>query len=61
MFNIFASNPTKKLRKKFNQKLEDAMLAQRSGDIRKYSELTEQAEALRIELEKAEGESTKKA
>ena len=61
MFNIFASNPTKKLRKKFNQKLEDAMLAQRSGDIRKYSELTEQAEALRIELEKAEDDSTKKA
>lgn len=59
MFNIFALNPTKKLRKKFNQKLEQAMHAQRAGDIRKYSELTEQAEALRIKLEKAETDDNK--
>lgn len=37
MFSIFKSDPTKKLRKQHALKLENAMLAQRKGDIRTYS------------------------
>ena len=46
MFSIFKSDPTKKLRKLHESKLEQAMLAQRNGDIRTYSMLTEEAEEL---------------
>lgn len=54
MLGLFKANPTKKIRKNFNAKLEEAMHAQRAGDMRKYAELSEQAEALRIELENLE-------
>jgi hypothetical protein len=46
MFSFLKSDPTKKLRKERDAILEKAMLAQRSGDIRGYSELTAQAESL---------------
>tara|TARA_R110002153_G_scaffold108951_2_gene249663 strand:- start:1832 stop:2011 length:180 start_codon:yes stop_codon:yes gene_type:complete len=46
MFSFFKSDPTKKLRKTYDQISTDAMLAQRKGDIRKYSELTAEAEKL---------------
>ncbi len=54
MFGLFKSDPTEKLSKKYHEKLRQAMEAQRAGDIRKYSELTEQAEALHTELESAQ-------
>ena len=37
MLSIFKSDPGKKLRKSYNLKLEQAMIAQRNGDIRNYS------------------------
>jgi hypothetical protein len=46
MFSFFKSNPTKKLRKTYDMKLEQAMLAQRKGDIKGYSMLTAEAEKL---------------
>lgn len=46
MFNFFKSDPTKKLEKQYKEKLEEALLAQRNGDIRTYSMLTEEAEGL---------------
>jgi hypothetical protein len=46
MFGLFKSNPGKKLRKLYDQKSTDAMLAQRKGDIMTYSTLTAEAEAL---------------
>lgn len=46
MFSFFKSDPTKKLRKTYDKLSTDAMLAQRKGDIRKYSELTAEAEKL---------------
>ena len=56
MFSLFKSDPAKKLKKQHAALLEKAMLAQRSGDIRTYSQLTTDAEAIYkqiIELEAA--------
>jgi hypothetical protein len=47
MFSIFKANPVKKLNKSLNAKLEQAMHAQRSGDIKGYSQLTVEAEQIR--------------
>jgi hypothetical protein len=55
MFSLFKKDPTKKLNKAYSEKLEQAMQAQRKGDIQTYSELTSEAEALYkqiLELEK---------
>ncbi|MGB3727383.1 MAG: DUF6435 family protein [Glaciecola sp.] len=56
MFGLFKSNPTKKMRKQYDIKLEQAMLAQRKGDIKTYSMLTAEAEALWAEIQKIESE-----
>lgn len=51
MFGLFPRNPVKKLQKQYEQKLEKAMQAQRSGDIKTYSLLSEEAQALHAEIE----------
>lgn len=51
MFGLFKSDPNKKLRKKYDQLLEQAMHAQRNGDMRLYAELTQQSEALWQQIE----------
>ncbi len=51
MFGFFQRNPSKKLRKQYDLKLEQAMLAQRKGDIKTYSMLTAEAEELWSEIE----------
>lgn len=51
MFDFLKSDPKKRLDKEYKTLLEQAMQSQRNGDIRKYSELTELAEAKRKELE----------
>lgn len=56
MFGLFKSNPSKKLRKAYDQKSTDAMLAQRKGDIMTYSTLTAEAEALWEQIEAIERE-----
>lgn len=55
MFNLFKSNPHKKRQKAYEAKLTEAMQAQRNGDIRRYSTLQEEAEAIYVQLE-AQGE-----
>ncbi|WP_149980132.1 DUF6435 family protein [Pseudoalteromonas rhizosphaerae] len=55
MFSFFKKDPTKKLHKQLSMKLEQAMHAQRNGDIRKYSELSFEADQIDkqiIEIEK---------
>ncbi|MCE8002634.1 DUF6435 family protein [Billgrantia ethanolica] len=52
MFAIFRRDPTKRLQKAYERKLEEAMLASRNGDMRANAALTEQAEALRLEIER---------
>lgn len=56
MFSMFKSDPVKKLKKQLAQKQEQAMLAQRSGDLRKFAVLTEESEALNKEIEQLESE-----
>jgi hypothetical protein len=50
MFSIFKSNPIKKLTKLHSIKLEQAMQAQRRGDIRNYALLTSEAEQIHKEI-----------
>lgn len=54
MFGIFKSDPVKKLKKQHANKLEQAMHAQRNGDIRLYSQLTVEAEAIYEEIKALE-------
>jgi hypothetical protein len=53
MFSFLKSDPLKKLNKEYGELLEKAMQAQRGGDIRLYSELTEQAEAVKVKIDEA--------
>ncbi len=46
MFGLFKKDPVKKLRQQYDQKLEQAMLAQRSGNLRLFADLTAESEAL---------------
>ena len=54
MFSLFKRSPTKKLRKQYDCLLEKAMLAQRKGDIKSYSMLTQDAEKLWQQIEAIE-------
>jgi hypothetical protein len=54
MFGFLKADPVKKLRKTYDQKSTDAMLAQRKGDIKTYSMLTAEAEGLWKEIETLE-------
>ncbi len=51
MFTLFRRDPIKKQRKRYDALLEQAMHAQRNGDIKTYSNLTAEAEALWAEIE----------
>ncbi|MDP4639310.1 MAG: DUF6435 family protein [Pseudomonadales bacterium] len=50
MFEFLKQDPLKKLNKAYQQKLTQALTAQRNGNIRGYSLLTEEAEAIRLEI-----------
>lgn len=50
MFSMFKKDPLKKLNKLYGEKLEDAMHAQRNGDMRLYAQLTSDAEEIRKEI-----------
>ena len=52
MFSFLKSDPTKKLQKKYEQLLEQAMQFQRNGDIKSYSMVTSEAEKIREEIER---------
>ncbi|WP_306521176.1 DUF6435 family protein [Rheinheimera sp.] len=51
MFNWLKPDPVKKLRRQYDAKLEQAMLAQRSGNLRLFADLTAESEALWQQLE----------
>lgn len=51
MFGMFRSSPLKKWQKEHEALLTQAFQAQRNGDIRQYSMLTAEAEALREKIE----------
>ena len=51
MFSFLRADPLKKLNKAYQKKLGEALQAQRNGNISGYSLLTEEAEALRAEIQ----------
>jgi len=50
MFSLFKKNPIKKLDKRYEAKLEQAMQAQRKGDIKSYAMITAEAEEIKVEM-----------
>ncbi|MDZ7671079.1 MAG: DUF6435 family protein [Gammaproteobacteria bacterium] len=50
---FFKRDPAKKLKRAYQQKLESAMHAMRRGDVRGNAQLMEEAEKIRIELERS--------
>jgi hypothetical protein len=50
MFSIFKKDPIKKLDKAYEAKLEQAMLAQRNGDIKSYAMITNEAENIKKQM-----------
>ena len=57
MFSLFKSDPVKKLEKKYDELLEKGMQAQRNGDIKTYSLLTEEAEAILAQIKQLKSAS----
>lgn len=51
MFGLFGGSPIKKWQKEHEVLLHKAFQAQRNGDIRQYSMLTAEAEAIREKIE----------
>jgi hypothetical protein len=51
MFGLFKKDPRKNLEKEYYAKLEEAMHAQRNGDIKEYSELTAEAEKIQSQIQ----------
>ncbi len=58
MLSFLKRDPTNKLTKQYCVKLEQAMLAQRKGDIRLYSSITAEAEALKADIDRIKSETT---
>ncbi|WP_413694364.1 DUF6435 family protein [Psychromonas sp. KJ10-2] len=46
MFSLFKKDPLKQLNKQLSAKLEEAMHAQRNGDIKRYSQLSFEAQEI---------------
>lgn len=59
MLGLFKTDPLKKAKKKYQDKLTEAMTAQRSGDIQGFAKLSSEAELLFKELEQLEREKNK--
>ncbi len=62
MLSWLKADPVKKLRKRYHEKLEAAMHAQRNGDIKSYSMLSKEADALwqQINMEEQKSSSARK-
>jgi hypothetical protein len=56
MFGFLKRDPLKQLNKEYGQILEQAMHAQRNGDIEGYSRLSEKADALYKEIQQLESQ-----
>ena len=54
MMALFKRDPTKKLKKAYQQKMEAAMHAMRRGDVRENAMLVAEADKLREEIEALE-------
>ena len=59
MFGWLKSDPIKKLDKQYQDKLKEAMETQRNGNIRRYAELTQEAESIRESMETLKAKTQK--
>jgi hypothetical protein len=59
MFSMFKPNPTKKLNKLLFAKLEEAMHAQRNGDIKGYAQLSFEADEIEKKISEIEKQTAK--
>ncbi|ASP40630.1 hypothetical protein CHH28_19035 [Bacterioplanes sanyensis] len=59
MFSFFKTDPTKKLRQQYQRKLEQAMQAQRNGDMRSYAQLSSEADSLYRDIQQHEQSDNK--
>ncbi|WP_108743977.1 DUF6435 family protein [Salinivibrio sp. IB643] len=57
MFSFLKPNPVKKLKKQYDAKQQQAFEAQRNGDIRGYSLLTEEAEKIDQQIKALENKA----
>lgn len=48
---MFKKDPTKKLKKEFDKKTQEAMQLQRNGKIQEYAKAIEEADKIRQEIE----------
>ncbi|SFK14299.1 DUF6435 family protein [Methylophaga sulfidovorans] len=56
MWSFFKSDPEKKLKKQLARKREQALHAQRNGDIRLFASLTQEAEAILKQLQQVQSD-----
>ncbi len=54
---LFRRDPTRKLKKAYRQKMEQAMHAMHRGDIRTNATLVVEAEALKAQIDRIEAEN----
>ena len=59
MLTWLKPDPRKKLQKTYERLLKDAMLAQRGGDIKTYSLLTEEAQGIYEQLKALDAEAAR--
>ena len=57
MFSFLKPDPLKKLHKQYEEKLEKALVAHRSGDVKTYSFLTVEAEQIYNQIQELENKS----
>ncbi|WP_021022960.1 DUF6435 family protein [Salinivibrio costicola] len=57
MLSFLKPNPVKKLKKQYDAKQQQALEAQRNGDIRGYSLLTEEAEKIDQQIKALENKA----
>jgi len=50
MFSLFKKDPTRRLRKDYERKVEQAFQAQQNSNVRLYSERTAEAEAIKEQI-----------
>lgn len=56
MFGLFKKDPIKQLQAEYEKKLTAAQTAQRSGDIKTYSELSAEADAIYQQIQALKGQ-----
>ncbi len=56
MWSLFKSDPEKKLKKQLAQKREQALTAQRNGDMRLFASLTQESETILKQLQQVQSD-----